>query len=260
MRHFAFLLITIAALASSAALTLHPSLAQPQPPQAAPVPPGPYKPVPITLPPPLNDPSFGDFRKRLAEVAQNKDRAALAPLVAATFFWIPEDADIADKKLPAIDNVTKALSLGGADALGWDTLAAYAAESSTMPDPQRSGVVCSPVDARFDEKAAEELAIATQTDGSDWVFPISDGVEVRADAKKDAPVIDKLGLYLVRILPDDSPLNAVHATFVKVMTPSGKVGYVPVESVLPIGGEQLCYVKEADGWKIAGFFGGEPNR
>jgi len=255
-----FSLMIIAALVLGAVFAFHPSLAQPQPPQAAPVPPGPYKPVPITLPPPLNDPSFGDFRKRLAEVAQNKDRAALAPLVAATFFWIPEDADIADKKLPAIDNVTKALSLGGADALGWDTLAAYAAESSTMPDPQRSGVICSPVEARFDEKAAEELAIATQTDGSDWVFPISDGIEVRADAKKDAPVIDKLGLYLVRILPDDSPLNAVHATFVKVMTPSGKVGYVPVESVLPIGGEQLCYVKEADGWKIAGFFGGEPNR
>jgi hypothetical protein len=254
-----FSLMLIAALALGA-FALRPSLAQPQPPQTAPVPPGPYKPVPITLPPPLNDPSFDDFRKRLAEVAQNKDRAALAPLVSATFFWIPEDTDIADKKLPAIDNLTKALSLGGADALGWDALAAYAAESSTMPDPQRSGVICAPVEARFDEKAAEELATTTQTDASDWVFPISDGVEVRADAKKDAPVIDKLGLYLVRILPDDSPLNAVHATFVKVMTAAGIVGYVPVESVLPIGGEQLCYVKEADGWKIAGFFGGVANQ
>jgi len=182
------------------------------------------------------------------------------PLVAAAFFWIPEDTDIADKKLPAIDNLTKALSLAGADALGWDALAAYAAESSTMPAPQRSGVICAPEEASFDEKAAEELATATQTDGADWVFPISDGIEVRADAKKDAPVIEKLGLYLVRILPDDSPLNAVHATFVKVMTPTGKVGYVPVESVLPIGGEQLCYIKEADGWKIAGFFGGEANQ
>jgi hypothetical protein len=30
--------------------------------------------------------------------------------------------------------------------------------------------------------------------------------------------------------------------------------------VLPIGGEQLCYIKEAGGWKIAGFMGGEPNQ
>jgi hypothetical protein len=252
--------MTIAALALGGALAFRPGLAQPQPPPAAPVPPGPYKPVAITLPPQLNDPSFDEFRRRLAEIAQNKDRAALAPLVSATFFWIPEATDIADKKLPAIDNMTKALSLAGTDALGWDMLAAYAAEKSTMPEPQRSGVICAPVDANFDEKAAEELATTTQTDASDWVFPIADGVEVRADAKKDAPVIDKLGLYLVRILPDDSPLNAVHATFVKVMTPSGKVGYVPVESMLPIGGEQLCYVKEADGWKIAGFFGGEANQ
>jgi hypothetical protein len=60
----------------------------------------------------------------------------------------------------------------------------------------------------------------------------------------------------VRILPDDSP---VLTDFAKVLTPSGKVGFVPVESVLPIGGEQLCYVKETSGWKIAGFLGGEPN-
>jgi len=29
---------------------------------------------------------------------------------------------------------------------------------------------------------------------------------------------------------------------------------------LPIGGEQLCYLKDADTWKIAGFLGGEPNQ
>ena len=73
-------------------------------------------------------------------------------------------------------------------------------------------------------------------------------------------MVDKLGLYLVRVLADDSPANAVLATFAKVMTPSGKVGYVPIDAILPIGGEQLCYIKEASGWKIAGFLGGEPNQ
>jgi hypothetical protein len=221
---------------------------------------GPYKAVSITLPPTMNDASFDAFRKQLAEVAQKKDRGALAELVAASFFWVPENTDLADKKLPAIDNAVKALGLDGADALGWDALAAYAAEASAMPEPQRTGVFCAPAEAAFDDKAADELATATQTDASDWVFPIRDGVEVRSGAKRDAEVVDTLGLHLVRVLPDDSPLNVVLAAFVKVMTPAGKVGYVAVESVLPIGGEQLCYVKEASGWKIAGFLGGEPNQ
>jgi hypothetical protein len=41
-----------------------------------------------------------------------------------------------------------------------------------------------------------------------------------------------------------------------VLTPSGKVGYVLVEALRPIGAEQLCYVKDAGGWHIAGFLGG----
>src|SRR5262249_136722 len=44
---------------------------------------GPYKPVRITLPPGVNDPTFDTFRKQLTEIANNKDRAALARLVAA---------------------------------------------------------------------------------------------------------------------------------------------------------------------------------
>jgi hypothetical protein len=227
---------------------------------AQPVPPGPYKPVAITLPAPLDDASFDAFRKQLAALVQKKDRAALAPLVAASFFWVPEDTDLADKKKAAIDNLAKALSLDGADALGWDALAAYAAEVTTMPDPQRAGVVCSPAEPAFDEKAADELANTTQTDASDWAFPLRDGIEVRSAPQQGAPVIDKLGLYLVRVLADDSPANAVMATSAKVMTSSGKTGYVPIDAILPIGGEQLCYVKEAGGWKIAGFLGGEPNQ
>jgi hypothetical protein len=241
--------------------------AQPKaPPQAAPAqpapapPPGPYKPVTITLPPALSDPSFDAFRKQLGEIAQKKDRAALARLIAANFFWIPEDTDLADKNKSAIDNFAKALGLDGANAVGWDAVAAFAAETTAMADPQRNGVFCAPAEPAFDERAADELANATQTDAADWAFPVRDGIEVRATPKKDAPVVDKLGLYLVRVLADDSPANAVMATSIKVMLPTGKVGYVPVEAVLPIGGEQLCYTKEAAGWKVAGFLGGEPNQ
>jgi len=258
-------LTVVAALVISA--TFAPSLAQaPAPSPQSPSPPptqaplGPYKPVAITLPPQLNDPTFDAFRKRLGDIAQKKDRAALAQVVAANFFWTPEDTDIADKNKPAIDNLAKALSLDAKDAPGWEALAAYAVETTTMPDPQRPGVVCAPVEPTFDEKAADDLATATQTDAADWAFPLRDGIEVRAQSKPDAPVVDKLGLYLVRVLADDSPANAVLATHLKVLTAGGKVGYVPIDAVLPIGGEQLCYTKDGGNWRIAGFLGGEPNQ
>jgi hypothetical protein len=252
-------LAPVAVLSQVLAQVLTQSPAQ-QPSQAPAPAPGPYKPVAISLPPPLNDPSFDAFRKQLADIAQKKDRAALARLIAANFFWIPADADLADTTKSAIDNFAKAFGLDGADAVGWDALAAYAVETTVMPDPQRNGVLCAPAEPAFDEPAADELANATQTDATDWAFPIRDGIEVRATAKQDTPVVDKLGLYLVRVLADDSPANAVMAAFIKVMMPSGKVGYVSIDDVLPIGGEQLCYLKDAAGWKVAGFLGGDPSQ
>src|SRR5215831_20751004 len=148
-----------------------------QPPTQPPEPPlGPYKPVPIALPSGVNDPSFETFRQQLADIAKNKDRAALARIVAANFFWIPEDKDIADKQKSPIDNLSKALSLDGADGFGWESLAAYAAETTAMADPQRKGVFCAPAEPSFDERAADELANITQTDAADWAFPIRDGI------------------------------------------------------------------------------------
>ena len=129
-----------------------------------------------------------------------------------------------------------------------------------MVDSQRKGVFCAPGEPGYDDNAAIELATATQTIGSDWMYPLRDGVEVRSIAKPDAPVAERLGLHLVRVLPDDSPANAVTASFHKVMTPSGKIGFVAVNALRDISEEQLCYVKEPTGWKIAGFFGGEPSQ
>jgi hypothetical protein len=264
MRHPRLALTSFVAAALAITATLAPvSLSAQGQPQGQGHPPapviGPYKPVPIKLAPAINDPSFDAFRKQLAEVAQKKDRAALGRMVAHNFFWIPEDKDLAEKGKPAIDNLAKALGLNDKDGFGWEALSAYAGEATASPDPQHQGVFCGPAEPAFDEKAADELANATHTDAADWAFPVRDGVEVRAEAKQDAPVLDKLGLHLVRVLADDSPANAVTAAFVKVVTPAGKVGFAPAETILPIGGEQLCYVKDGGTWKIAGFFGGEPN-
>ena len=68
--------------------------------------------------------------------------------------------------------------------------------------PQHNGLFRSPAEASFDEVAADELADATQTDATDWVFPIRDGVEVRSGDRQDAAVIETLGLYLMRVIPE----------------------------------------------------------
>src|SRR5262249_59324857 len=130
----AAVLVIAGALAPMAVTAQSPPPAQ-APAQSPPPALGPYKPVPITLPPGVNDPSFATFRTQLAEIAKNKDRAALARIVAANFFWVPEDKDIADKQQSGIDNLSKALSLDGADVFGWEALAANAAATTPTPAP-----------------------------------------------------------------------------------------------------------------------------
>jgi hypothetical protein len=242
------------ALAGTSLLAQQPAPAQP-PAAPAVAPPKPYKPVTIKLPVPLADPAFVAFRKQIADIAQKKDRAALAKLVAQSFFFVNGEKDAADKKKPGIDNLAKALNLDGKDSTaGWATLAEYAKEPTAEPDEEHKGVLCAPADPAFDENAAEALAKATQTDPGDWGYPVKDGVEVRAAAKPDAPVTDKLGLYLVRVYPEDSPAAAVQGPdFIRIVLPSGKTGYVAGDQLLSLGNEQLCYVKEGSAWKIGGF-------
>jgi hypothetical protein len=237
-----------------------PQAQAPAPPQAeqqpALAPPAAYKPVAVQLPKPMGDPSFEAFHKQLAAIAQKKDRAGLARLVAQTFFWIPEDKDAADKRKSGIDNLAKAIGLDGRDAIGWDQLANYAADPTAEPNADRPGVVCGPGEPAFDENAAEELIKTTQTDPAEWGYPNKDGLEVRSAPGATSPVTEKLGLYLIRAYPDDSPANAVQADFLRIVTPSGKLGFIMADALIPLANDQLCYVKEGNAWKIAGVIGG----
>ncbi len=237
-----------------------PAAAQPQDP--APPPPKPYKAIAVTIPTPPADPSFEAFRKRLGEVAQKMDRAALARLVVGKdYFWESDTGNRADKKKSALDNLGAAIGgFGGPDTTGWETLEAAAAEPSVEPYGAKKNVMCAPASPQFDVPAFEATAKDTGTDVDEWAFPTTDGIDVRAAGKPDAPVIDKLGMALVRVLPDapattditdDAPL------FLRVVTPAGRIGFVPANSMAALVSDQICYVKNADGWKITGFLGGD---
>jgi hypothetical protein len=224
-----------------------------------PAPPKPYKSVPVTLPQPYGDPSFAAFRKQLADIASRKDRAALARLVVRNFFWMGEKGDKADKKKSGIDNLAAAIDLDAKDGFGWEALTAAADEATLEPVPERKGVMCSPANPKFDEKAADQVAKDTGTDPSEWGYPSKPDVEVHAAAQADASVIEKLGLNLVRVMPEQPAAGASEQeqSFLRVVTPSGKVGFVLAELMSSLDTDQLCYIKDATGWKIAGYAGND---
>ncbi|MGD9923977.1 MAG: hypothetical protein AB7V13_21435 [Pseudorhodoplanes sp.] len=238
---------------------------QKQPAQKGPPPPAParpYTPIAVKLPGPFKDPSFEAFRKQLGEVAAKKDRAGLARLVVAQgFFWDGEKGDQADKKKSGIDNLSAAIGLAGKEPVGWDMLQGYAQDPTAGEYPGKQGVICGPADPELDEKQLEEVSKATGADPGEFVYPLDTSVEVRSAPRANAPVIEKLGTVLIRIMPDPkqaAPASPNEVPLVRVVTPSGKVGYISADVLSALGNDQLCYVKDAGGWKISGYVGAGP--
>src|SRR6185295_5871812 len=221
-----------------------------QPPAAAAKP---YKPVSIAAPAAIADPSFEAFRKQLGAVASKKDRKALAGLVAPNFFWMGEKAD---KKKPSVENLAKAIQLDGKEAPGWEMLGAAAGDPTGTPFPDRKDTICSPADPTFNAQEFEALVKSTGTEDGDWAYPTQTGLDVHAGPQPNSPVVEKLGLHFVRVMEDNAPGNQ-QSPMLKVVTPSGKTGFVPAEALSPLGSDQLCFSKEGAGWKISGFIGGD---
>lgn len=252
---FAAVFFLAAGLGCASPVSAQQGLPPLRPPPPPPV--KPYKPVTMTPPAPFNDPSFLAFRKQLADIAAHKDRAALDKLVVQqNFFWI-QDKDLADKNKPGIDSLAKAVDLGTKDGSGWVTLAGFANEPTAAQSPQQKGVFCAPADPVIDPTALEGLSRQTQTDPSEWGYPTKDGVDVHAANAANAPVIGKLGAYLVRVLPDSGPAADPQAPMMlHIALPDGKAGFIDAQSLSPLGGDQMCYTKDGSDWKIAGYYGG----
>jgi len=240
-----------------------PEQAQPQRPpqgqqqgQQQPAPPKPYKAVAIVPPQPMNDPSFEAFRKQMTAAAEKKDRKALADLTSKGFFWMGEKGDKADKRKPGIDNLAKAISLDAKDGTGWETVMGFASDPTAAPFPDKKDTICAPAEPQFDPKALEALAKETGTDEGEWGFPVQPSLEMRAAAQPNSPVVEKLGMHFIRVIDDGSSPQGDNP-MIKVVAPSGKVGFVPADAISPLGNDVMCYAKEGGAWKITGFIGGE---
>ncbi|HLN09359.1 MAG TPA: hypothetical protein VK281_10435 [Xanthobacteraceae bacterium] len=228
--------------------------AEPPPQQAAP--PAPYKVMPVTLAKAIAEPSLEAFRKELADIAKKKDRAALAArVVAKGFFWQREDSNVADGKKTGIDNLAAAIGLDAKDGSGWEALGAYVADPTGEQNPEMNGVICTPATPVFNEKDLEQVAETTKTDATEWAYPPAPGLEVHAKPAATAPIVERLGINLLRLYADEKQSEA-SVDWIRVVTPSGKVGYVLISGIMPLVSDQLCYIKEAGGWRITGYAGG----
>jgi len=252
MRHVHFTCVVIAWLIASLLV----AQAQSQPPgeTSSVAPARPYKPVAITPPTPLADATFEAFRKQLGEVAQRKDRAGLtAMVVAQDFFWERGHRDAADKRKSSVDNLATALALNSKSSAGWEILFSFTDDPTASVPPGHKNALCAPAEPAYNGQEFEALVRATQTDASEWIYPVSAGIEVHTAPQTAAPVIDRLGLAFVRV---DAGNAAPSVNFVRIITPAGKAGYVSADAMAPIGNDQICYVKNGGVWKIGGYVGG----
>jgi Amidase len=81
--------------------------------------------------------------------------------------------------------------------------------------------------------------------------------EAGAVSSRTHRFVGKLGMYLIRVMPEEPPAGnqAPESSFIRVVMSNGKVGFVAAEFLSPTEFDQLCYVKDASGWKIAGYNG-----
>lgn len=256
-----------AALAASLLLLCASGAAVAQQPSGAPLQlptlssPKPYKKVSVTMPAPVSDPSLEALRKQLADTAQRKDRAALGALIVSTgFFWEREAGNGADEKKSGLDNFATAIGLDAKDGSGWEVVADYATEPSASAVGDRQDLVCSPAMPIFSEEEFLDAVKAADTDLAEWGYPLKDGIEARETAKPDSKLVEKLGMHFVRAMPDMGAPES-DAASLRIVTPAGKVAYIQAEDLSPLGIDQLCYLKQGDAWKIAGYVGeGAPPR
>lgn len=247
VRRLAVALLLIAAIARP-----YPAPAQPRPEAAF----KPYKAVAVVPPTEVKDAELSALRDKIADATKNRDRAALAKLVVSGGFFWDRDGKDAAKGRPGIDGLSVALGLSKKEGVGWDILGGFADLPTAAPSAPRKGVVCVPGEPRFDTRAFDALLKDTQTDIASWTYPLTAGVEVRATPQYGAPVVEKLGLTFVRVLPESASRNP---NYIRLLTPSGKPGFVAIEAVATYGNDQLCFAREGGAWKIGGYIGaGEP--
>ncbi|HZS63069.1 MAG TPA: hypothetical protein VFA53_01010 [Xanthobacteraceae bacterium] len=241
--------VTVAAC-SVISLLLAAGWGQAQSPISAPA--EPYEQVTVALAPAVKDHALDVFRKRLAAIASRKNRGQLAAVVAQDFFWERGPGIRAAAEKSPIDTFSEAIGLNSDD--GWQSLADYANEPSVSRAPHREDLACTPAVPIFDAAQFAALLKATGSDFGEWGYPEQPAIPIHERPQPDSKVLDKLGMYFVRVLPDEMEAEQP-GPMLRIVAPSGTLGYIDINLLLPLGIDQLCYKKESGAWKIAAYIG-----
>jgi hypothetical protein len=230
----------------------------------------PYPEVKVTVNEPYKpDAAFEMMRAAFADAVAKKDAAALLALVAPTFLWTVDGqpADEMDLGRDAVDNfkVVFGFRAPGKNEDGgvengpfWDALGAFAADVNYDKASDAGNLVCGPIAADVaDEKVFEQARkkVETGDEGAEWYFTFAETAVTKAPGDTGAPLA-KLGtvaMPLVSIYPPGKEgERAPQPTYVEMLLPSGKSGWIPAASVLPLVTDRLCYATTPAGdWRIA---------
>lgn len=215
------------------------------------------------------DAAFEKMRAAFAEAVAKKDVAGLSNLVAPMFLWTVDGqpADGLDLGRGAVENfkVVFGFRASGKDEDGgvengpfWDRLAAFAADVTYYAANDTGNLVCGPIAAEVaDDKVYEQARkkVETGDEGADWYFTLADTAVAKAPGDAGAPLakVGTVAMPLISIYPvAEQGQQALRATHLEVLLPSGKSGWIPAASTLPLVSDRLCYARTPSGeWKIA---------
>lgn len=215
------------------------------------------------------DAAFEKMRAAFAGAVARKDATALSELVAPTFLWTVngQPAGELDLGRDAVHNFKVAFGFraSGKDEDGgvengpfWDALAAFAADVTFYPANDKGNLVCGPIAAEVADRKPYENArkkVETGEDGAEWYFTLAETAVAKAPGDAGEPIakVGTVAMPLISTYPTAKEGEAApQATHIEVLLPSGKSGWIPAASALPLVTDRVCYAKTRNGeWKIA---------
>jgi hypothetical protein len=233
----------------------------------------PYPEVKVRAPAPFKgDAAFEKARKALADAVAKKDIAALSALVAPNFMLLAggDPSDQAEKGRDGLHNFKVAFGFRarGQKADGkteggpqWDYLADLT--SGDFTQGRSANMACGPASAVPDERAIEAASqrIESPKERLDWVYTTDEiTLTARPGAGNAVGKISGVALPVAGMHPRPRQGQQQDAapTHLELLLPSGKTGWVAIDSVSPLGGAQLCLGRQPGGdWKIVSFDQGD---
>ena len=229
-----------------------------------------YPEVKVELPPAAaTDPEFQALRTALNEAVAKKDVAALTALVGPTFAWTVDGtlAGQMDLGRDAAHNFRVAFGFreAGRDADSpvqdgpyWDALADLVRDPAVEKPQGTINLLCGPPTVVADNKALEQAqrTIQEPNENVDWYYTNPD-TEVTASPGSGASLgkVTRIAVPVLEVHPTaPNAQNPPPPTHYKILLPSGRLGWVPVNAAQPLVSDRLCYAKTVDGkWRIGGY-------